>query len=86
MRRRRCKVCGELKSFVYLVQAMNGPDKPMTASLPGWHYRGWGALPICEECWEKVKDRPAMEVVQLVRPKSTDNCPESEKREVIENV
>lgn len=48
---RKCRICRK-REAVYLLQDLG--DGPVLY-LPGWHIRGFPAIPVCEECGEQAK-------------------------------
>lgn len=50
----RCRICKE-NPREYSWQPF-GPDEPQRSFYaPGWHYRGFIAIPVCDECKRKIQ-------------------------------
>jgi hypothetical protein len=56
MTRKRCKVCGQLVAFGYSWQPCGPSDSSRdNFAYPGWHYRGFPVVFICEDCKERIE-------------------------------
>ncbi len=50
-------------------------DSRETFTVPGWHYRGFPAIPLCDQCKEKIQ---AGETVQFSYKGVTYTCIDDE--------
>jgi len=51
----RCRVCGQ-REAEWSWQPLGPAKSPReTFATPGWHYRGFAAIPVCEHCKDKVQ-------------------------------
>jgi len=71
----KCRICKE-REAEWSWQPLGPSDRPReTFTVPGWHYRGFAVIPVCEGCKDKIQ---AGETVQFDYKRTTYTCIDEE--------
>jgi len=71
----KCRICKEREAEWSWQPFGPAKDSRETFTVPGWHYRGFPVIPVCETCKDKIQ---AGETVQFDYKRTTYTCIEDE--------
>lgn len=71
----QCRICKDREAQWSWQPFGPAEDSRETFTVPGWHYRGFPVIPVCEVCKDKIQ---AGEVVQFDYKRTTYSCIEDE--------
>jgi len=73
---RKCRICKQHKQGLWAWQPFGPAEFPReTFTVPGYYYRGFPVIPVCDECKEKIQ---AGETVQFDYKGTTYICIDDE--------
>ncbi len=71
----KCRVCKEREAEWSWQPFGPAEDSRETFTVPGWHYRGFAVIPVCDQCKKRIQ---AGATVQFDYKRTTYTCIDDE--------